>query len=130
MYLSFVFRILPKGRTSHMRLNIASWGCCEILSNGLEIGGNLSHLMVPPLQPKFAVVLCGKFQLFDSHGCLRQRLCGSLYSSSAHCRDAANTIRRLLFMGHRSSSGLSQVASTPLYYAIRRTRWKQIPRRH
>ncbi len=40
------------------------------------------------------------------------------FTASAHCREAANTARRLLFMVRRSFSELSKPALTPLYCAL------------
>ncbi len=42
------------------------------------------------------------------------------FTASAHCKEAANTARRLLFMVRRSFSELSKTAFTPLYCALMR----------
>ncbi len=67
--------------------------------------GNLT-----PLSPSFSAA--------DTDHRIPQVTDDTTFTTSAHCREAANTARRLLFMVRRSFCELSKTAFIPLYCAI------------
>ncbi len=80
----------------------------------------LPHRREPP--STFSVFLRGRHRLPNSPGHRRPRSRGfpfdTTFNASSHCREAANTARRLLLLVRRSISELSKTAFTPLYCAL------------
>ncbi len=120
LFAEDVKMVFPRSQSTHLLFSLSSaWAWAGKWDLPINPNKCACHTVgnLPPLCPSFSAADTDHRipQVTDIRD-LGVPL-GTTFTASVHCREAANTARRLLFMVRRSFSELSKTAFTPLYCA-------------